>query len=241
MLESVWATTTDAGQLIDNRFEPRDGGPSIHARFASDFAQGVVQGLTALTGIGSTVMTDFVTGVQDFQIRHHPIDTSGQRVLVSEFLNQQLNPDVVAPAQQRAATLAADMLQTKPQVPGGPPRQALADAMGASYQVHDVPYFSRVVNAQSLLHDGHQPLAWMNAGTQDTDYFPTAADAIARPLGQQITTTPVAPQRLTDIQTWARTWMEGNNPDCFMLQSAALCPDQKTVQLVEQLRTAAGE
>ncbi len=242
VLESVWATTNGTGQVIDNRFPPRDGGPSIHARFANDFAQGLVQGLTALTGVASTAMTGFVDGAQDFQVRHHPIDTSGQRVLVSEFLNQQLAPGVhVAPPQQRATTLAADALQTRVHVPVGPPRQALADAMGASYQVHDVPYFSRVVSAQSLLHDGHQPITWMNAGAANTDYFATPADAIAGPLGQRITVTPVAVQRMADIQEWASTWMADRNPDCFMLEDRNICPEQKTVQFIAQLRQAAGE
>lgn len=180
VFESVIVVREEDGTLVDNRRMREDERPSLNARYAQDFRDGMLAGLQSLQIAERQHhrYADFLADTQGFQIRYHPLSTEDQRAELQNRLElsyRQPNPqgadDVMAgrPPSDNAPLRA---LLDQKGLPTPERTVALQDAMVQAYGHHDVPYFSRQAGGLQALFDGHQPLTWQDPVTgQDHDDF----------------------------------------------------------------------
>lgn len=216
--------------------------PAFSQTYAADVARGVRDGLAALQKAQNArnEYLDFVQNAGDFQVRHHPIQTSDQRLALGDLLqtgfSQRDLGDACDAFEGRLGNAQLDTLVQALDECDGEAKQALQRAMTQALGVLDVPYFSRVVNETSLRPDGAAPLAWDTPAGRSTDYFPQ--DLTAAPQAFATTLAGLTPATLARIESAVEQWMQLRGPSVserYAIDSFAQYIDSPTLALIDAL------
>ena len=232
--ESLIVLREDDGTLRDNHgaLAVRPPQLTLNAEFATHFAQGIEDGLTAMYA-ARDAYSGWLDNAVGLTVRYHPINTNDQRETLVRYLNTAYGADSAAactPAALNASVEFALDHDMKRLFPGpaldasapsssrgmaaDPPPKAVAlkNAMMDGYAVHDIPYFGRAMNDSRVFVDGERPLTWEG----DRDNFFEVGDrqsqrgALPELLGAMDDATFNG--AVTKIKTAAQSWLAGMVP-----------------------------
>ncbi|QVQ26431.1 DUF4135 domain-containing protein [Achromobacter deleyi] len=219
---------------------------TLNLRYSGDFARGVKEGLISsanrLADYG-----EFLDDAAKLHVRVHPINTTNQRSLLSEFFDASYHAKTTEEVQtaalgtdlrggiklnlQSATTAHVSGLDQK----GSDQRDGvMMDLMLAAYRDHDVPYFSRRMDDTRLFFNGDTPVSWGADKTQNAYFELSDAEraAVQKQLGE------LNPKDIDSLGARlgvaAKAWLAAQAPKDGSLLGLMVA-EPKTVQLLQGL------
>lgn len=200
--ESLLIIKTSDG-YVNNRYAAYPGAPSIYKPYGAAFGKGVASGLIALQRQDG--LTGFLQEIQGKHLRYHPLSTPAQRQLLEGVFHQSYYGDLVPPGPDTARALDGRLKALPILANDAEKRDVLASTMQASYALHDIPYYSRIMGDQTLYPDGQRSDIPGCVG-----FFPDDMDTHADDLNTQFLKTKE--KALSDLGNAAGQWLSSQAP-----------------------------